>query len=423
MDAPSTSAAALKLEIARLSGVINRHKTGEHHPQSRPTVRPTAHPRSNVYVNPSYKPASKTARPQNAPPPRSQAAERPSNAQKHDVVIGGVAFEASGRSLVRKDLAKPTTSAPGRPISAKAAFIRDKNGTMINANRTYKPKTSRRMHSSGRNMTLNNMRRPYQSVPFVRTLLPVQTYWLPRNRRVSNKRKSLNKPCPRFTTTGACNRGLTCMYQHDPSKIAICWPFLQGNCPNTAETCPLSHDPTPERTPLCVHFANNGRCTRPNCPFPHVRVGQRGGVCRDFAVLGYCEKGLDCDKQHVRECPDFAEKGACTTKGCKLPHVIRANRARKIDTNSTDASAGQSSATASASSVEPDAGSDTSSPHPVTAEDAQLGDEFISLTFHESDSEDDEDEEESEGDEEDDDEEGDEQSEPRSEPSPSVEGV
>jgi len=412
MDAPSTSAAALKLEIARLSGVINRHKTGEHQPQSRPTVRPTAHPRSNVYVNPSYKTPSKTARPQSAPPPRSQAAERPSNAQRHDVVIGGVAFEASGRSLVRKDLAKPTASAP---IPTKAAFIRDKNGTMINANRTYKPKTSRRMHPSGRNMTLNNTRRPYQ------------------NRRVSNKRKYLNKPCPRFTTTGACNRGLTCMYQHDPSKIAICWPFLQGNCPNTAETCPLSHDPTPERTPLCVHFANNGRCTRPNCPFPHVRVGQRGGVCRDFAVLGYCEKGLDCDKQHVRECPDFAEKGACTTKGCKLPHVIRANRTRKIvpstvtpkDTNTTDASAGQSSATASASSVEPDAGSDNSSPHPVTAEDAQLGDEFISLTFHESDSEDDEEEEEeeSEGDEEDDDDEGDEQSERRSEPSPSVEGV
>ena len=204
------------------------------------------------------------------------------------------------------------------------------------------------------------------------------------------------------------------MYQHDPSKIAICWPFLQGNCPNTAETCSLSHDPTPERTPLCVHFANNGRCTRPQCPFPHVRVGQRQGVCRDFAVLGYCEKGLDCDKQHVRECPDFAEKGACTTKGCKLPHVIRANRVRKTApttvtpkpaTDNVDASAGQSSATASASSVEPGAGSDVSSSHPVTAEDAQLGDEFISLTFLESESEEDEDEEDSE--EEDQEEEGD----------------
>lgn len=174
-----------------------------------------------------------------------------------------------------------------------------------------------------------------------------------------------------------------------------------------------------------MHFANNGRCTRPQCPFPHVRVGQREGVCRDFAVLGYCEKGLDCDKQHVRECPDFAEKGACTTKGCKLPHVIRANRVRKSAsttvtpkpaTDNADVSAGQSSAAASASSVEPGAGSDASSPHPVTAEDAQLGDEFISLTFHESESEDDEDEEDSE-EEDEEDEEGQDPSEPRSEPS------
>jgi hypothetical protein len=61
-----------------------------------------------------------------------------------------------------------------------------------------------------------------------------------------------------------------------------------------------------------------------------VNVGQRQGVCRDFAVLGYCERGLDCGHQHVRECPDFAEKGTCETKGCKLPHVIRANRNRKV---------------------------------------------------------------------------------------------
>lgn len=242
-----------------------------------------------------------------------------------------------------------------------------------------------------------------------------------RSRRISSKRSKVDKPCPRFTTTGAsfyfilkrflncsftafcdyltylgaCNRGLTCIYQHDPSKIAICWNFLQGNCPNTVETCALSHDPTPERTPLCVHFANNGRCTRTDCPFPHVRVGKRDGVCRDFAVLGYCEKGLDCDKQHVRECPDFAEKGECTIKGCKLPHVIRANRNRKPAPSapSTSSTIGQSSTSTSA---EPSADVRTNhaiSSQLVAAEDAQLGDEFISLTFNESDSEDDEDEE------------------------------
>ncbi|KAI0953909.1 hypothetical protein AcV7_007305 [Taiwanofungus camphoratus] len=381
------------------SGVINAHKTGGPPPQS--TSSQPTHPRNNVYVNPNYKPPSKSGR---QPPLATQSSKlqppAPNTSQKRDVVIGGVAFESSGRSLVRKDLPKPVSTtavkAPLRPpaSSSRSTYTRNQAGTLVNVNRSYKPKTSRRGRLPIRNMTLNNTRKQYQS------------------RRLPTRRKYSDKPCPRFTTTGACNRGLTCMYQHDPSKIAICWNFLQGNCPNTAETCPLSHDPTPERTPLCVHFANNGRCTRRNCPFPHVRVGQRQGVCRDFAVLGYCEKGLDCDKQHVRECPDFAEKGECTTKGCKLPHVIRANRNRKPATTGTSASssrvsgsasdsAGQSVAPLPASSVESGASADVSSSHPVTAEDAQLGDEFISLTFHESESDDESDDEEEDTDEED----------------------
>ena len=187
------------------------------------------------------------------------------------------------------------------------------------------------------------------------------------------------------------------MYQHDPDKIAICWNFLHGNCSSTAETCNLSHDPIPERTPLCVHFANNGRCTRDNCPFPHVRVGQRHGVCRDFAVLGYCAKGLDCEMQHVRECPDFAEKGICSTKGCKLPHVIRANRNRKVPPATTPlattvAGAESSAASMATSSAVTSNGSDNVlNSQFVSVKDAQLGDEFISLVFNESEDEHDDD--------------------------------
>lgn len=192
--------------------------------------------------------------------------------------------------------------------------------------------------------------------------------------------------------TGACSRGLTCMYQHDPTKIAICWNFLHGNCSNTVDTCNLSHDPTPERTPLCVHFANNGRCTREICPFPHVRVGQRHGVCRDFAVLGYCAKGLDCEMQHVRECPDFAEKGTCSTKGCKLPHVIRANRNRKPPVPTGSLAPSIAAATASTVTSGSDASSDNvSSSQYIPVKDARLGDEYISLMFNESEEESDDD--------------------------------
>jgi hypothetical protein len=213
-------------------------------------------------------------------------------------------------------------------------------------------------------------------------------------------------------STGSCNRGLTCLYQHDPAKIAICWNFLQGNCSFTADSCALSHNPTPERTPLCLHFLNKGRCTRDNCPFPHVNVGARHGVCRDFAVLGYCEKGLDCDNQHVRECPDFAEKGTCSTKGCKLPHVIRANRNRKAAAPSmpsasepppASGSTHRSRANGSNAPVVADVSTfEEQLQQPLTADDAQLGDEYISLTFNESESseEDSEEEEDDDNDEE-----------------------
>ena len=140
-----------------------------------------------------------------------------------------------------------------------------------------------------------------------------------------------------------------------------------------------------------MHFANAGRCTRANCPYPHVHVGRREGVCRDFAVLGYCGAGIECSKQHVRECPDFAERGECPNKRCKLPHVIRANRARKLPSALIPAA----DTTASVLPVDDKLVSDVAMPA-LTVQDSQLGDEYISLTFNES-----EEDEDSDGDDED----------------------
>lgn len=52
-------------------------------------------------------------------------------------------------------------------------------------------------------------------------------------------------------------------------------------------------------------------------------------MCRDFALLGYCERGAACDERHVFECPDFSEKGECSRRGCKLPHIDTATTVRK----------------------------------------------------------------------------------------------
>lgn len=73
--------------------------------------------------------------------------------------------------------------------------------------------------------------------------------------------------------------------------------------------------------PHCLHFPDCKHGT--SCRYPHVHVGARAGICRPFATLGYCERGLTCPERHVRECPEFSEKSTCSTKGCRLPHIIR----------------------------------------------------------------------------------------------------
>ncbi|KAI5120374.1 hypothetical protein M0805_006896 [Coniferiporia weirii] len=376
----------LKAEIARLTGAINRHKAN-------PNPKSSSFPgRNNSYVNPNYnaplKPAF-TSVPAVEPTSVSAQPTRPhADASHREVVIDGVAFQSSGRSLVRKDLVKTSLSlapkAPFKPVqSTRRDYPKPYRGSRA-GQRPFKTKSSHRFPHN-HNMTLANGKRPMRM-----------------GRKSIKSVKHVDKQCSRFSVTGVCPRGRICPYKHDPAKIAICWSFLQGNCSNTAETCSLSHDPTPERTPLCVHFANNGRCKNgDSCLFPHVRVGPRNGVCRDFAVLGYCEAGIGCDKQHVKECPDFAENGACSNPKCKLPHVIRANQ-RRVPQSSTTASNGvvpSLAAPTAQSEQDSSAAKLRGTPELLSRTDAKIGDEYISLTFHESDESEDDDEDTDDGEE------------------------
>jgi len=167
--------------------------------------------------------------------------------------------------------------------------------------------------------------------------------------------KKRNELCKRFTTTGilfsdgprlappslpsrrilthtpilgTCYKGPSCPFVHDPNKVAICKDFLQtGQC-SAGMSCDLSHEPSPHRSPSCMHFLR-GRCSNPDCRYAHVRVTPGAPVCRAFATLGYCEKGASCEERHVHECPDYANTGACHKKRCQLPHVDRAGQIRK----------------------------------------------------------------------------------------------
>lgn len=112
----------------------------------------------------------------------------------------------------------------------------------------------------------------------------------------------------------------------------MCKDFLQtGNC-NAGISCDLSHEPSPHRSPTCMHFLR-GRCVNPDCRYAHIRLTPGAPVCRAFANLGYCEKGAECDQRHVHECPDYANTGVCNKKRCKLPHVDRAGQIRKNTAN------------------------------------------------------------------------------------------
>lgn len=123
---------------------------------------------------------------------------------------------------------------------------------------------------------------------------------------------------------GSCTKGPRCRFIHNPDKVALCKDILKdGQCVN-GESCDLSHDMTPERTPNCLHFAK-GHCAKADCPYTHSQASPAAPVCRSFGFNGYCEKGANCTERHVFECPDFSNTGRCKVKGCKLPHRERAS--------------------------------------------------------------------------------------------------
>ena len=75
-------------------GAIDRHK-------SEASYKPPS--RTNVYVNPNYKPPSHSTQVPSRPAPYHRPAPIKNTGEKRDVVLNGVAFQSSARSLVRKD--------------------------------------------------------------------------------------------------------------------------------------------------------------------------------------------------------------------------------------------------------------------------------------------------------------------------------
>lgn len=205
------------------SGAINRHKT-----RQAPSTSgyPQQRPRSNVYINPNYKPDNRPTRPKipTAKPLQASGSASATTSQKRDVVIDGVAFESSGRSLVRKDcmslffnLYLPSQVKPSRMQPTMTSTVVTQVPVRLTAppqhvpgqyprnkpHRVYKSRTTaHRGRPTNRNMTLDNTRRSFQSVWYSNDVSANVLRRLYRSRRISSKRSKVNKPCPRFTTTG-----------------------------------------------------------------------------------------------------------------------------------------------------------------------------------------------------------------------------
>lgn len=205
-----------------------------------------------------------------------------------EITLGGerYAITAGGNKLVKLwDAGHPKTSTPKKAIIGGIQYQRSRNGNLVRANIMRASRLSKRT-------------------------VPKST-----------------EPCKYYSTTGQCRHGLSCPYVHDPIKVAICPRYLSsGTCPD-GDMCDLSHEPTPHRVPACHHFLR-GNCVNPECRYAHIRVNPGAPVCRPFATLGYCPKGAECAERHVYECPEYAEKGTCNIKGCKLQHVEHAGRRR-----------------------------------------------------------------------------------------------
>lgn len=157
----------------------------------------------------------------------------------------------------------------------------------------------------------------------------------PRSPAVFTQRQVSFPFCWPLTISGRCNRALTCPYAHIPDRLAICPRFLRAACPNTADSCPLSHKPSAHNTPSCVHFQATSTCRNGSeCVYPHVRVAKNAPVCEAFARGGWCDKPPGtCGELHAWECQEFREKGNCSRgRKCGLRHVLRAEKEKEVET-------------------------------------------------------------------------------------------
>lgn len=231
--------------------------------------------------------ATTTAAPSAAAAPAKAPIER-------QVMIDGVpfVFDESGTRLLKKSHVPAPTSDTAAPVTPKQAsidgeaFVRTKSGNLIS-----KALVQERRAARERQARLQRL-----------ATLGQQLGRAHREQRAIERAKS-RALCTYYTRTGTCRRGDQCPFLHDDTKRALCPGALKSTgCILPPGTCLLSHAPTPENTPHCVHFLRTGTCKHGDaCVYIHAPIPPDAPVCASFKQAGWCNQGRACQHRHTKD--------------------------------------------------------------------------------------------------------------------------
>ncbi|WFD19689.1 hypothetical protein MCAP1_001925 [Malassezia caprae] len=298
--------AALMSEIAQLSGAIDRQRSrirgrGGH------AVRPSRHRTLVLSGSDEGEWVRRRSRQGMAlvnravyDPGRPAEPSAPARPAREQIMIDGVpfVFDESGSKLVKASLVAPHTPATPRQTSVDGeAYVRTKSGNLISRALVVQRRAARAQHARQKRLAALGQ-------------------------QMGRVHREVREICTFYTRTGSCRRGERCPFVHDPARRALCPGALKpSGCMLPPGTCLLSHTPTPHNTPHCVHFLRTGACRHGDaCMYVHASLAADAPLCRPFVYAGWCEQGRACERRHAKECPDFREKGACTSAACRLAH-------------------------------------------------------------------------------------------------------
>ncbi|PWN50828.1 hypothetical protein IE53DRAFT_329561 [Violaceomyces palustris] len=144
--------------------------------------------------------------------------------------------------------------------------------------------------------------------------------------------------CPRFVRTNRCELGQNCPRRHvhpsplnflpstahlrDPTKRTVCKHWLRGLC-KKGDQCDYLHEYDLRRMPECRFFATFGFCNNGDeCLYLHVEPYIKRRECENYN-RGFCPKGPDCLKKHIRRvaCPLYLAGFCPKGPDCRLGHI------------------------------------------------------------------------------------------------------